>query len=86
MRGCQSVANRCAIIENIQRAPLKVQCFREGPYGASMQDLAERVGLKKSSLYMRFPNKEALVPAVVDLTLHETFPPRKHRKLAIRWG
>lgn len=57
------------------------ELFRSKGYvGASMQDLAERVGLKKSSLYVRFPNKEALVPEVVDLTLHETFPPRKHGK------
>lgn len=38
-----------------------------------MQDLADDVGLKKASLYMRFPNKEALVPEVLNLTLEETF-------------
>ncbi|MGI2032908.1 TetR/AcrR family transcriptional regulator [Rhizobium panacihumi] len=48
--------------------------FREKGYaGASMQDLADRVGLRKASLYMRFPNKEALVPEVLEMTLHETF-------------
>jgi TetR/AcrR family transcriptional regulator, transcriptional repressor for nem operon len=45
---------------------------RKGYVGASMQDLAEEVGLKKASLYMRFPNKEALVPEVLDFTLRET--------------
>lgn len=44
---------------------------RHGYDGASMQDLAERVGLKKASLYTRFPNKEALVPEVLALTLAE---------------
>jgi TetR/AcrR family transcriptional regulator, transcriptional repressor for nem operon len=38
-----------------------------------MGDLADAVGLKKSSLYVRFPNKEALVPEVLELTLRETF-------------
>jgi AcrR family transcriptional regulator len=41
-----------------------------------MNDLADAVGLKKSSLYVRFPSKEALVPAVLDLTLQETFGQR----------
>jgi TetR/AcrR family transcriptional regulator, transcriptional repressor for nem operon len=46
------------------------ELFRSKGYaGASMNDLADAVGLKKSSLYVRFPNKEALVPAVLDLTL-----------------
>lgn len=44
---------------------------RHGYDGASMQDLAERVGLKKASLYTRFPNKEALAPEVLALTLAE---------------
>ncbi|MFN7101139.1 MAG: TetR/AcrR family transcriptional regulator [Pseudorhizobium sp.] len=49
------------------------ELFRDKGYaGASMQDLADKVGLKKASLYMRFPNKEALVPEVLDLTLRET--------------
>ncbi|WSG98187.1 helix-turn-helix domain-containing protein (plasmid) [Rhizobium johnstonii] len=49
------------------------ELFREKGYaGASMQDLAERVGLKKASLYMRFANKEALVPEVMDLLLRDT--------------
>lgn len=50
------------------------ELFREKGYvGASMQDLADKVGLRKASLYMRFPNKEALVPDVLGLTLDETF-------------
>ena len=49
------------------------ELFRaQGYAGASMQDLADRVGLKKSSLYSRFPDKEALVVAVLQLTLDET--------------
>lgn len=49
------------------------ELFREKGYaGASMQDLAERVGLKKASLYMRFVNKEALVPEVMELLLRDT--------------
>ncbi|NVN37747.1 TetR/AcrR family transcriptional regulator [Komagataeibacter swingsii] len=49
------------------------ELFREHGYdGASMQDLATRVGLKKASLYTRFPNKESLVPEVLALTLEET--------------
>ena len=50
------------------------ELFRtEGYAGASMQDLADRVGLRKASLYSRFPDKEALVDAVLQLTLQETF-------------
>lgn len=50
------------------------ELFRtQGYAGASMQDLAERVGLKKASLYSRFPDKEALVGEVLQLTFDETF-------------
>lgn len=50
------------------------ELFRAQDYaGASMQDLADRVGLKKASLYSRFPDKEALVGEVLQLTLDETF-------------
>jgi TetR/AcrR family transcriptional repressor of nem operon len=50
------------------------ELFRERGYaGASMQELADRVGLKKPSLYTRFPNKEALVSEVMTLTFEETF-------------
>ena len=49
------------------------ELFRaQGYAGASMQDLADRVGLKKASLYSRFPDKEALVRKVLQLTLDET--------------
>lgn len=55
------------------------ELFREKGYaGASMQDLANCIGLKKASLYARFPNKEALVMEVLDLTLEETFPRGSH--------
>lgn len=50
------------------------ELFRDHGYaGMSMQDLANRVGLKKPSLYTRFPSKESLVPEVLDLTVAETF-------------
>ena len=50
------------------------ELFRtQGYAGASMPDLADRVGLKKASLYSRFPDKETLVGAVLQLTLDETF-------------
>ncbi|MET0934902.1 MAG: helix-turn-helix domain-containing protein [Luteibacter sp.] len=50
------------------------ELFRHHGYdGASMQDLATRVGLKKASLYTRFPTKEALVPEVLALTNDELF-------------
>ena len=50
------------------------ELFRtQGYAGASMQDLAERVGLKKASLYSRFPDKEALVGDVLRLTFDEAF-------------
>src|SRR4051812_24997176 len=50
------------------------ELFRHHGYdGASMQDLATKVGLKKASLYTRFPTKEALVPEVLSLTNDELF-------------
>lgn len=49
------------------------ELFRERGYeGASMRDLAVRVGLRPQSLYTRFASKEALVPEVLALTLEET--------------
>lgn len=50
--------------------------FREkGFAGASMQDLADRVGIRKASLYSRFPDKESLIGKVLALTLDELLPP-----------
>ncbi len=49
------------------------ELFRtQGYAGASMQDLADRVGLKKASLYSRFPSKDTLAAEVLRLTLDET--------------
>lgn len=49
------------------------ELFREYGYeGASMRDLADRVGLRPQSLYTRFPSKESLVREVLALTLEET--------------
>lgn len=52
------------------------ELFRARGYaGASMQELADRVGLKKASLYTRFASKESLVAPVLALTLQESLPP-----------
>ncbi|NVN03252.1 MULTISPECIES: TetR/AcrR family transcriptional regulator [Asaia] len=49
------------------------ELFREYGYeGASMRDLADRVGLRPQSLYTRFPSKESLVREVLALTLDDT--------------
>jgi TetR/AcrR family transcriptional repressor of nem operon len=59
------------------------ELFRERGYsGASMQDIADRIGLKKASLYTRFEHKEALVQEVLQLTLNETFDDQKLSGLA----
>lgn len=51
------------------------ELFRERGYaGASMQDLADRLGLRKASLYSRFPDKQSLVGAVLSHMLTELFP------------
>lgn len=58
------------------------ELFREHGYaGASMQDLAEAVGLKKASLYSRVSSKEQLVSEVLSLTLAETLA--DHRANAV---
>jgi len=50
------------------------ELFRTKGYsGMSMQDLADRIGLRKASLYTRFPNKESLVPDVMGAVLEEAF-------------
>jgi TetR/AcrR family transcriptional repressor of nem operon len=62
-----------ATLEQIVREAREL--FRErGFAAASMQDLADRVGLKKASLYTRFASKEALVAPVLALTLDESLP------------
>jgi len=49
------------------------ELFREHGYeGASMRDLADRVGLRPQSLYTRFPSKESLVREVLAMTLDDT--------------
>ncbi|BCI65751.1 MULTISPECIES: TetR/AcrR family transcriptional regulator [Acetobacter] len=49
------------------------ELFRDYGYeGASMRDLADRVGLRPQSLYTRFPSKESLVREVLVLTLDDT--------------
>ncbi len=49
--------------------------FRQkGFNGASMQDLAEAVGLTKSSLYHHFPSKQALLSEILELTVERGTP------------
>lgn len=51
------------------------ELFRNRGYaGTSMQDLADMAGIRKASLYSRFPDKESLIARVLDLTLAELFP------------
>lgn len=45
----------------------------KGYAGTSMNDVAERVGLLKGSLYSHFASKEALVPEALSLTFDEVF-------------
>ncbi|GBQ20447.1 TetR family transcriptional regulator [Gluconacetobacter sacchari DSM 12717] len=48
------------------------ELFRDRGYeGASMRDLADRVGLRPQSLYTRFASKESLVRAVLAMTLDD---------------
>ncbi|MGF0524338.1 TetR/AcrR family transcriptional regulator [Agrobacterium pusense] len=62
------------------------ELFREKGYtGASMQDLADRIGLKKASLYMRFSNKEALVPEVLNALLRETLDYTRADSVGAPW-
>lgn len=42
-----------------------------GYAGTSMQDIAQRVGLLKGSLYSHFPSKDSLIPDMLQLTLAE---------------
>lgn len=62
-------------VSSQQIATAARELFRShGFAGASMQDLADQVGIRKASLYSRFPDKDALIGAVLDLTLTELFP------------
>lgn len=55
------------------------ELFREYGYeGASMRDLADRVGLRPQSLYTRFPSKESLVREVLALTLDDVLVDLPH--------
>jgi len=49
--------------------------FRQhGFNGTSMQDLAEAVGISKSSLYHHFPSKQALLSEIVESTVERVTP------------
>lgn len=59
--------------ERILRAAASL--FRQrGFHGASMADLAEAVGVTKSSLYHHFPSKHALLSEIVELTVERVTP------------
>jgi len=47
---------------------------RKGFDGASMQDLAEAVGITKSSLYHHFPSKQALLSEILSKTVDRVTP------------
>lgn len=47
---------------------------RKGFNGASMQDLAEAVGITKSSLYHHFPSKQALLSEILANTVDRVTP------------
>lgn len=48
---------------------------RKGFNGTSMQDLAEVVGVTKSSLYHHFPSKQALLFEILSATVDRETPP-----------
>lgn len=59
--------------ERIRRAAATL--FREkGFHGTSMQDLADAVGITKSSLYHHFPSKQALLADIVAATVERVTP------------
>lgn len=59
--------------ERILRAAAAL--FRqEGFHRASMRDLADRVGIHKSSLYHHFPSKQALLLEILETTVDRSTP------------
>src|SRR5438105_11874583 len=64
-RGDKGTKRRDSIVDEATRL------FAERGYeGASMADLAERVGLRKASLFHHFPSKDVLYAAVLERLLH----------------
>lgn len=47
---------------------------RNGFHGTSMQDLADVVGITKSSLYHHYPSKQALLAEIVEATMERVGP------------
>lgn len=65
-RGDKGTKRRDTIVDEATRL------FGERGYdGASMADLAERVGLRKASLFHHFPSKEQLYAAVLEKPVRE---------------
>ena len=65
-RGDKGNKRRDSIVDEATRL------FAERGYaGASMADLAERVGLRKASLFHHFPSKELLYAAVLERPVNE---------------
>jgi len=46
----------------------------KGFNGTSMADLAQEVGISKSSLYHHFPSKQALLSEIIELTVNRVTP------------
>lgn len=59
--------------ERILRAAAS-QFRQRGFHGTSMQDLAEEVGVTKSSLYHHFPSKQALLSEILEFTVERVTP------------
>ncbi|GMQ97630.1 MAG: TetR/AcrR family transcriptional regulator [Acidimicrobiia bacterium] len=47
---------------------------KRGFNGTSMADLAQEVGISKSSLYHHFPSKQALLSEIIELTVNRVTP------------
>ena len=59
--------------ERIRRAAAGL--FRaKGFNGTSMQDIADAVGITKSSVYHHFPSKQALLSEIIELTMSQITP------------
>ena len=51
-----------------------IRCFEEsGFHGASMSQISEAAGMSVGHIYHYFPGKEALIAAIVEVKLEETF-------------
>ena len=66
-------ADQLTTRERILRAAAAL--FREQGFSqASMRDLADRVGIHKSSLYHHFPSKQALLAEILEIAVERSYP------------